>query len=217
VLLIDAGTGVRRLLDDPGLLDDVQSLNIVLTHFHLDHVTGLSYLPALPLKPTLWGPGSRLTGHSTASILGRMFGSPLFGATIEDLTAAVREIPDTDFAAGPFSIASRVQTMHTDPTLGLRIGPITYCTDTAADPETAEFAAGSRVLLHEAWHATAHTGDETHSAAGEAGALARKAEVEELVLIHVSPMQTDDAALAAPAQAEFPEVRVGEDLLVVTE
>jgi ribonuclease BN (tRNA processing enzyme) len=217
VLLIDAGTGVRRLVEDPGLLDGAQSLDIVLTPFHLDHVTGLSFVPALPLKPTIWGPGLRLTGTSTAAILGRLFGSPLFGASLQELAGAVREIPDTKFEAGPFSIASRIQRLHTDPTLGLRIGEMTYCTDTAADPENAEFAAGSRVLLHEAWHATRTTEDENHTAAGEAGLLARQAGAEELVLIHVSPFQLSDEELAAPAQSEFAAARVGEDLLIVTD
>ena len=216
VLLIDAGTGVSRLVEDPGLLGGAQSLDIVLTHFHLDHVTGLSFVPALPLKPTIWGPGMRLAGKSTASILARLFGSPLFGASLEELAAQVREIPDTGFEAGPFSIASRVQRLHTDPTLGLRIGEMTYCTDTAADPETAEFAAGSRVLLHEAWYAASATEDQTHTAAGEAGLLARQAGAQELVLIHVSPFQLSDEELGAPARSEFAATRVGEDLQIVT-
>jgi glyoxylase-like metal-dependent hydrolase (beta-lactamase superfamily II) len=37
------------------LLADAESVDIVLTHFHLDHVVDLSYLPALPLRepPTI--------------------------------------------------------------------------------------------------------------------------------------------------------------------
>jgi ribonuclease BN (tRNA processing enzyme) len=40
-LLLDAGTGLQRLLSTPELLDGVQTLDIALTHFHLDHVCGL--------------------------------------------------------------------------------------------------------------------------------------------------------------------------------
>jgi ribonuclease BN (tRNA processing enzyme) len=210
-LLIDAGTGVQRLIEEPDLLAGVQSLGIILTHFHLDHVAGLSYLPALPLRPTLWGPGEAVAGAPTTEILGRLFGSPLFAATAYDL-ADVEEIPAGDFEIGPFSIATRVQRLHTDPTLALRIaGALTYCTDTAADPGNIEFADGSGLLLHEAWYPRAATDDQTHSAAGEAGRIAREAGADRLVLIHVNPLQRSDEELARPARAEFPNVSVGED------
>ena len=44
-VLIDAGSGIERLVADPSLLDGVERLELVLTHFHLDHVVGLAYLP----------------------------------------------------------------------------------------------------------------------------------------------------------------------------
>lgn len=50
VVLLDAGTGVRRLAGEHSdLLARATRLDVLLTHFHLDHVCGLSYLPALPL------------------------------------------------------------------------------------------------------------------------------------------------------------------------
>jgi ribonuclease BN (tRNA processing enzyme) len=214
VLLLDAGTGVQRLVEDPGLLADVERLDIVLTHFHLDHVAGLSYLPALPLQATLWGPGEALAGTPTAAIAGRMFGSPLFGARLEQIVAEIREVPSAPFELGRFALSSRVQRLHTDPTLAVRIGNwLAYCTDTAADPGNPGFAEGVELLLHEAWYPGASTDDEIHSAAGEAGRIAREAGVERLVLIHVNPLGGSDEELAAAARAEFPHVSVGEDLV----
>lgn len=213
-MLIDAGTGVQRLVENPELLAGVESLDIVLTHFHLDHVAGLSYLPALPLQATLWGPGEVLAGASTAALVGRMFGSPLFGARLEQITAEIREVPSAAFELGPFALSSRVQRLHTDPTLALRIGDaLAYCTDTAADPGNASFAEGAELLLHEAWHAGSSTDDETHSAAGEAGRIARDASVERLVLIHINPLGGSDDEVVAAARVEFPHVSVGEDLV----
>ena len=54
-LAIDAGTGIGHLVEDPGLLEGIRRMDIVLTHFHLDHVVGLAYLPALslPQAPTV--------------------------------------------------------------------------------------------------------------------------------------------------------------------
>jgi ribonuclease BN (tRNA processing enzyme) len=217
VLLIDAGTGVQRLVEEPKLLAGVEQFDIVLTHFHLDHVVGLSYLPALPVKPVLWGGGERLTGVSTVGILERLLGSPLFAAGPSQLATDIREIPEGRFDAGPFRLSSRIQRLHTDPTLALKVGDaLTYCTDTAFDPANAVFAAGSRVLFHEAWYASDSTEDETHSAAGEAGRIAQQAGVERLVLIHVNPLQASDEQLVAPARAEFPSAAVGEDLAPIT-
>lgn len=147
VLLIDAGTGVQRLLEEPRLLAGVERLDIVLTHFHLDHVIGLSYLPALPVAPTLWGPGELLTGAPTAAILGRLFGSPLFAADVGDLTNAIYEIQVEPCELGPFQVSTRIQRLHTDATLAIRIGDeVTYCTDTAADPGNVPSAEGTSLL-----------------------------------------------------------------------
>ena len=213
VLLIDAGTGVQRLVADPALLAGVERIDIVLTHFHLDHVVGLGYLPALPLKPTIWGGGELLGAGSTEAILGRLLGTPLFGAEPSELAEEVREIPSGEFEVGPFALTTRIQQLHTDPTLAVRVGDLTYCTDTAADPENAEFAAGSALLLHEAWHAADSTDDATHTAAGEAGRIASEAGAEQLVLIHVSPLLREDRDLLAPARAAFAAAAVGEDLV----
>ena len=58
-LLVDAGTGVSHLVTQPPLLEGVNELAVVLTHFHLDHLVGLSYLPSLsPRRPiSIYGPG----------------------------------------------------------------------------------------------------------------------------------------------------------------
>ena len=48
-LLLDAGTGLGRLIE-PEVRNHVESLerlDILLTHYHLDHVVGLSYLPGV--------------------------------------------------------------------------------------------------------------------------------------------------------------------------
>ena len=216
MLLIDAGTGVQRLVEHPELLEGAKRLDIVLTHFHLDHVAGLSYLPALPLKAEIWGPGQALYGTSTEAVLGRVLGKPVFAAPVQEIASAVREIPAGPFEAGPFGVSAREQRLHTDPTLAIRIGDeLTYCTDTAADPGNAEFAEGSRLLFHEAWYAQASTDDETHTAAGEAGRIAKAAGVARLVLIHVSPLGISDDELVAPARAEFAATDVGQDLAPV--
>jgi ribonuclease BN (tRNA processing enzyme) len=216
VLLLDAGTGVQRLLEQPDLLSGAETVDIVLTHFHLDHVVGLSYLPglSLPEPPRVWGPGELLTGASTHSICERLLSPPFSSAPLPTFVSDVREIPEQGgFEVGPFSVATRIQELHAGSTLALRIGDLlSYCTDTGPDPGNVPFASGSRVLLHDAWYAQESSEDGNHSAGGDAGRIAREAGVDHLVLIHIDPLQESDEALLASATREFRNAVVGADL-----
>ena len=142
-----------------------------------------------------------------------MLGPPLFSAPLDTIARDVREVPEAEFEPESFPISTRVQERHTEPTLALRIGDaLTYCTDTAPDAENVGLAAGSHVLLHEAWYAAETSGDENHSAGGDAGRIARDAGVKRLVLIHVNPLQDSDEKLAETARQNFPGAQVGLDL-----
>jgi ribonuclease BN (tRNA processing enzyme) len=218
-LVIDAGTGIRRLVERPELLDGVERMDVVLTHFHLDHVVGLAYFPALPLPspPTIHGPGQWLYGLRSQDVLGRLVGHPLFALGLDELTSGVEEIDPAGLALGPFRVAARRQELHDDPTLALRVDDLlTYCTDTAADDGNVEFARGSRTLVHEAWYTEdAPSAEATHSSAAGAARIALEAEVERLVLIHVRPVGGDESALLAEARAVFERSEVGADLLAL--
>jgi ribonuclease BN (tRNA processing enzyme) len=212
-LLIDAGSGVRRLLDEPALLDGVTRLDVLLTHFHLDHTHGLFYLPVLPLpgRPAIFGPGAALYGRDTAAILAELLSSPR--------APELREIGDAQEAAppelhiAPFALRLRRQDRHAVPTLGVRLGEsFAYCTDTAADPGTADFARGVSVLFHDVWSSAAAPMDvESHTTAAEAADIAAAAGVGRLVFIHRNPSLADDAPLLAEANRRFAGCAVGAD------
>src|SRR5664280_648661 len=55
LFIFDAGTGLGRLLRPPAseLLADAREIHLFLTHYHLDHVCGLAYLPAIFAGRTL--------------------------------------------------------------------------------------------------------------------------------------------------------------------
>ena len=214
-LLIDAGTGVSRLVEDPSLLLGVETLDIVLSHFHLDHVTGLAYLPGLALRerPRIHGPGAWLYGAPTREIIARLTGSPLFALGVDDLFTSVEELRPDGLRSGPFEIALREQRRHDDPTVAFRVdNEVAYCTDTAYDPGNAGFADGCEILFHEAWCTDAQrVSTATHSSGREAGEIASAAGAGALVLIHVRP-GIDEHALEADARATFANAVVGEDL-----
>jgi ribonuclease BN (tRNA processing enzyme) len=213
-LLIDAGTGVARLAERPELLAGVDRLDIALTHFHLDHVVGLAYLPALPIeaRPRLHGPGDWLYGRPTRAILDRLLGPPLFALDTGDLLAEVHELGPGGSAIGPWEIVARAQHRHDEPTAAIRVGAdLAYCTDTAYDEGNAALATGCRLLCHEAWCTSDQpAGEATHTSARDAARVAAAAGVERLVLIHVHPA-ADERALLDDAIAVFRRTCVGED------
>ena len=214
-LLIDAGTGISRLLEAPHLLDGLDRLDLVLTHFHLDHVVGLAYVPALglPAPPTIHGPGQALYGTKTATILSRLLGHPLM-TSVAGVASEVREIGVGETSLGPFGLLTRAQLLHSDPTLGLRVNDdIAYCTDTSYDVGNLALAEGCGLLVHEAWYtAKAPQNTATHASAAEAAEVARAAGVRKLVLAHVNP-RVDEAALLQEATSVFADTAIGTDLM----
>jgi ribonuclease Z len=214
-LLLDAGTGARRLLTGRTLLDDVRRLHVVLTHFHLDHVIGLFFLPDLEVPFTVWGGGEIHGGGSTRSEVERLLAPPFAPPSFLDNFSDVNDLePDKEVTIGGFTVRARVQPLHSSPTLALRIDDsVVWCTDTAYDEGNAPFARGARVLFHESFSDPAATA--SHTSAREAAQIAAAAGVDRLVLVHIDPAGADDDALLAAARNVFPSVEIGRDGTVV--
>jgi ribonuclease BN (tRNA processing enzyme) len=214
-ILIDAGTGVGRLVERPELLGGVQRLDILLTHFHLDHVVGLAYLPALglPNRMTVWGPGRTLYGSGTQELLRSMFHEPLHSVSLEEQDIEIRDLPLGESEVAGLRVDSRRQDLHSAPTLGFRFGDtLGWITDTAHDADSARFVAGCRMLAHEAWFTTgAPHNPDVHSSAAQAAAVAEGAGVERLLLIHLPPFERDVEPLVVEAQARVPRAMLAED------
>ena len=208
-IVVDAGTGIRRLITDRGLLAGRQHVDVLLTHFHIDHICGLAYLTELaPTGVTIHGPGRALYGAPTADILARVFSPPIMPIRPEDVGVAVAEVAPGETEFGGVGVRIRRQELHTNPTLGLRFGDaLVWCTDTKDDPETVEFAAGARVLAHDAWGPPAAPG---HAEPEAVGRLATRAGVPAVVLIHVPPL-ADEADLQTRAATEHDHVTVATD------
>jgi ribonuclease BN (tRNA processing enzyme) len=219
-LLIDAGTGVARLRENRQFLEGVERLDVILTHFHLDHVIGLPYLSALdlPKPPMIYGTGELLYGRTTREILMPLLSRPLLSTDLRTITSGFRDLRGDELQLGPFSVKVRPQTLHSDPTLALRVNDrVAYCTDTSYDPQNSRFAEGCDVLAHEAWWTTGTTHDiENHTSAAQAATIARDAGVERLILIHVNPT-ANEAELLKDARSVFPDTEIGTDLMPLVE
>jgi ribonuclease BN (tRNA processing enzyme) len=210
-LLLDAGTGASRLVATPELLGGANGLDVVLTHFHLDHVCGLLYLPATGLPVTIHAPGRWLYGTSSARVLDAILRAPLSPFEPAD-APAIRELDPETAAIGGIPITVRAQLRHWSPTAGIRVGDsLALVTDTAFDEGSGRLAAGVRHLLHEAWSTSqtpvSATGDAT---AAEAARVAATARAGRLTLMHLHP-RADPTALLLDARSLFAAAEVGRD------
>jgi ribonuclease BN (tRNA processing enzyme) len=214
---IDAGTGAQRLRSDPTLLEGVERLHVVLTHFHLDHTIGLFFLPGLRPSVEVWGAGEALEGIPTSELVRRLLSPPFAPEGFVASFASVHELALEGTSIGPFRVEARVQRLHSNPTLALRVDDaLVWCTDTAYDAENVEFARGARLLCHEAFRAADRTDEYGHTAAGDAARLAAAAEVERLLLIHVNPRPGEEDGLLGFARPHFGATEVARDGLVLS-
>lgn len=211
-LVLDAGTGLRRLVSEPALLNGVRRLDIALTHFHLDHVCGLAYVPALPVTPTLWASGRWLYDRPSAELLAPLREAPI-SPFEPDRLGELQELRSGPQEIGRFAVTARAQPRHWAPTAGLRVGDaLALVTDTAYDPESADLARDVAHLLHEAWStSTEPVASEGDATAEEAGRVAREAGAGRLTLVHLNPLALDQDALVADARREFPDAQLGRD------
>lgn len=214
-IMIDAGTGVGRLVEQPQLLDGVERLDILLSHFHLDHVAGLAYLPAIGVceRTTVWGPGSLLYDTPTPLLLDQLSHEPFHPVALEAQDIEVRDLPAREIELAGVRIELRRQDRHSAPSLGFRFeNALAWITDTAYDEDSARFAAGCGMLAHEAWFTTAYPRNpEIHSSATQAAHVAASAGIERLLLIHLPPFEQALHELLLEAESEGPHSIPAED------
>jgi phosphoribosyl 1,2-cyclic phosphodiesterase len=132
VLVLDAGTGIRRL--GAQLSPATTRIDILLTHLHMDHIQGLGFFSPIhnpEIEVHLWGPASNTL--SLEAHLSRYLSPPLFPVHLRDLPSiACHHLPRSTFNIGPFRILTSLVS-HPGPTVGYRIegdgGVVTYLSD----------------------------------------------------------------------------------------
>ena len=132
LLVLDAGTGVRRLAKQMPLA--TARIDILLTHLHMDHIQGLGFFGPLydpGVDVHIWGPASSMLRLEAR--LSRYLSPPLFPVHLRDLPKVVcHEVPRPPFDIGPFRIRTAL-VCHPGPTVGYRIetagGSMVYLPD----------------------------------------------------------------------------------------
>ena len=200
-LLLDAGTGVSRLLEPSvrELLAGYSELDILLTHYHLDHVVGLSYLPGVWTggRVRLFGPAAPFVEAEPAEALDRFLHPPLFSATYRSFPGPLEIIPIREDSIRFSALEIRVWPQeHPGGSIGIRIGDeIAYVTDTVVSAENAGHVRGVKLLVHELWFTDEEVraqGPRGHSHVSGVAELARIAGVERLLAVHHQPKRTGE-------------------------
>lgn len=213
-IVFDAGTGIFRV---PERLR-TRHLDILLSHAHLDHVVGLTYLLPHIADGTLESVAVHGSAETIHAVREHIFASTLFPVKIPfeyiELTEA-REL-----AGGRLSF--REQT-HPGGSRGYRIDwnetSLAYITDTRAELAELEFLRGVDLLIHECTYPDGHEAiaEQTgHSTTTPVCTLARDAGVGRLVLTHFDPyLDAEDPIGIKTARQIFPAISVAHDTFVI--
>jgi ribonuclease BN (tRNA processing enzyme) len=218
LLVIDAGTGIRRL--GASVEADLHRVDVLLSHLHMDHVQGLGFFDCLyrpGLDVHLWGPPST-TMHLWAR-LARYLSPPLFPVRLRDLPCELT-VHDVDLGrvdVPGFDVEAAL-ICHPGPTVGFRVAAdgatVAYLSDhepalgVSAFPHEPMWTSGSALahdvdlLVHDAQY-----GDDEyptrvgwgHSSISHLAAFAR-------MPFHYDPGHDDDRRdrLHAEARALLP-------------
>ena len=212
LLVLDAGTGIRRLGD--AVVDEVQRVDLLLTHLHMDHIQGLGFFEPL-FRPAIdvhiWGPSS--TTLDLRARLSRYLSPPLFPVRLRDLPRhpVLHDVVSLGtFHVGPFAIEADL-VCHPGPTVGYRIeadgASLAYLPDHEPalgldafpcdhdDVPGLGLAQGVDLLIHDAMYTaeeySRHVGW-GHSSLLQAIAFADAAGVKRLVTFHHDPSHGDE-------------------------
>lgn len=221
-LILDAGTGIR-LLGRRMLERGETAATLLLSHTHLDHISGFPFFaPAYTPGFALHVVSCHLNGSGgSKAVLARQMKGPLFPVPFRTLAGSL-SFTETE-PGSVIDVADGVRVRsgalnHPDGATGYRIEcagrAVVYLTDTehvpgAPDRNVLDLMAGADVVLYDATYTDEEFAGRSgwgHSTWAEGVRLARAAGVKRLMLFHHDP-DHDDAAVAAieaAAQAAWP-------------
>jgi phosphoribosyl 1,2-cyclic phosphodiesterase len=218
-LLLDAGTGIRRVT--PLLGDLPFAGTILLTHLHWDHVQGIPFFGSGDregAKVSLLLPPQE-DGADAESVLARMMSPPLFpirpGELRGEWTFGIlppEAFSSVGIAVGAFKVEAREVPHKGGRTVGYRVtdgsSTVTYIPDHCPTvlgsgpdgwgeyhPAALELARDADVLFHDAQLVAEEVAAQAffgHAAADYAVELGRRAGARKVVLFHHRPDRTDE-------------------------
>jgi phosphoribosyl 1,2-cyclic phosphodiesterase len=209
--ILDAGTGILQL--GRRLDEEVERVDILLTHLHLDHILGLGFFAGLyrpGLDIHIWGPDS--TVGRLRERLSRYLSPPLFPVRLRELPCrlSLHDVPLGTFDLPGLSVTAGL-VCHPGPTVGYRLDDGSATLAYVPDHEPAlgarafpglprwtsgyDLMVGVDLLIHDAQYTDEEYPDHVgwgHSSVGQAIGLAKAVGARHLVAFHHDPGHDDD-------------------------
>ena len=216
-VVFDAGTGFYRVND----YLQTDTLDIFLSHVHLDHCVGLTFMFDVRFRSQL----NRITAYAEPAKLDairkHLLATLLF--PVDPPVDLLPLPPEVKLADG--SRLTHFPLKHPGGSVGFRIDwpdrSLAYVTDTvaAADADYVELIRGVDLLVHECYFNDdqADQAELTgHSCLSCVAEVAAKAQVGRLVLVHINPLVKDDAELDLDtARKIFANTEIGVDRMEI--
>ena len=204
-ILFDLGSGARSF----SLRNRTERrLLVLLSHTHLDHIQGFSFMPILDMPGAeidIFGP----KGSGVEATMSQISSPPIFPVPLDERVAKVNfhEVGDSEI---PTDIADlRIMSRfipHSDLTLGFRVEAfgrsIAYITDhqqssdlTYIDPGVLELAHNCDLLIHDGQYDDEEFRQRPnwgHSTLAYAIEVAKSSGAKRLVIFHHDPDRSDD-------------------------
>lgn len=218
-ILVDCVSNPVVRLEQAGI-DFNELTDIIITHFHPDHVSGM---PLLLMDMWLMGRTKPLNIyglHYTLDRLEELMGFYGWAEWPHFFPVGFYRLPESEMTqvldCEDFNIhASPVH--HMIPTIGLRVeckNPgtvLAYSCDTEPCEQTVRLAGGADILIHEAGGAAFG-----HSSAEQAGEIATRAEVGKLYLIHYPTGRFANGDITLEARRAYKgEVILAKDFMTI--
>lgn len=202
-ILFDAGTGVRHLAlpSIQKLLQPIDTLHVILSHLHLDHLSGFIwlhgichssievYVPSVPL----------VTSHGEEALFS-LIGPPFFSLPLLKWPnyGGIHPITESHIRVANLRVDILSQA-HKGGSLGYRIHNFAYITDADPDDRHVQFLRDCDLVFMDTYHdqydrtllnQERYKGMSHGHSVGNA-VIAQKAKVRRLGLIHINPFYDD--------------------------
>lgn len=190
-IILDCGTGITRLishnLKEKLLPEDV---NILFSHYHLDHTIGVTYLHGIfkndNRKIRMIGPSNLIIDIGIKEALEQLTKAPIFGTPIDSypINIEIDELTSQNYKISDINIEIKKQE-HKGGSVAIRIDKeICYMTDTKLNDELIEFAQDTKCIIHEALTINEKEKTISHCSIEDAVYVAKAAKAKYLMPVH---------------------------------
>ena len=207
-IVFDAGTGFFRVRD----YLKIDELHMFLSHYHWDHVVGLTFLIDVAYQKKL--EKLHIYGKPPIGSVHELFRNPFFPVALSQhpFTFKLHEWrpQQPSWKTGEALVEARLFAHHSGGSLGFRLThkgkTVVYLTDTTVVEDAASFVRGADLFIcecnfpNEMEELAVKT---THSYPRIVAKLAKEAGVKHLVLYHISPLLEQPSVLERQTQQIF--------------